>query len=119
MSLRVLTSFNLVTARSDRADHQQRNTLMNTYLKVHWKHQFDEEPVLLYSELDSDRWENRKVEIFEDGPMVPAASGVRSGKTRLGEVPLPSIAEIAADPQFEPIEITAEEFEEIWKRANA
>ncbi len=37
-----------------------------------------------------------------------------SGSTRLGEEPIPPLSEIASDPQFEPIEITKEEFEEIW-----
>jgi hypothetical protein len=91
---------------------------MTTYLKVQWKHQFEDEPVLLYSELDSERWEKRKVEVFKDGRLVPAACGLRSGKTRLGEEPLPGMAEIAADPQFVPVEITAQEFEEVWRQAN-
>ncbi len=31
-----------------------------TYLRVGWKHQHPDEPVILYSELDAERWEVRK-----------------------------------------------------------
>ncbi len=37
------------------------------YIKVKWLHSHPDEPVLLYSELDKDRWETRKVEVFADG----------------------------------------------------
>jgi len=35
----------------------------------------------------------------------------------LSEKPIPPISEIASDPQFEPREITKEDFEEVWSRA--
>ena len=90
---------------------------MNTYLKVYWKHQFDDEPVLIFSELDLGRREKRKIEVFKDGLMIPVAAGIRHGKTRLSEEPLPSIVEIATDSQFGPCEITFQEFEEAWNQA--
>jgi len=34
------------------------------YLKVHWKHDYPNEPVLLYSERDDERREVRKVDVF-------------------------------------------------------
>jgi hypothetical protein len=37
------------------------------YIKVVWKHDHPEEPIVLYSELDEDRWEVRKVEVFRVG----------------------------------------------------
>jgi hypothetical protein len=40
-----------------------------TYFKCKWNHAYRDEPVLLYSELDEERWETRKVEIFRDGKM--------------------------------------------------
>jgi hypothetical protein len=33
-----------------------------SYLKVKWNRSFPDEPMLLYSELDRERWEVRKVE---------------------------------------------------------
>jgi hypothetical protein len=32
-----------------------------SYLKVKWNRSFPDEPMLLYSELDRERWEVRKV----------------------------------------------------------
>ena len=36
---------------------------MTLYVKVRWDHEFVEEPVEVFSELDNDRYEVRKVEI--------------------------------------------------------
>lgn len=89
------------------------------YLKVKWNHAFPDEPVLLYSEIDGGRWETRKVEIFPDGTMGFAEKRRNSGKTELGEVPLPELLEIASDPQFEPIVILQPEFEVVWLSATS
>ena len=37
-----------------------------TYIKVQWIHNFEDEPILLYSELDSMRNEVRKVEVYKN-----------------------------------------------------
>jgi hypothetical protein len=87
------------------------------YLKVVWHHSFPDEPKLLYSELDDDRWEVRKVEIFPDGKQGYADKFIASGGTRLSKEPLPSIADIAIDPQFEPLVISRAEFESVWAEA--
>ena len=84
------------------------------YIRVRWLHSFPNEPVLLISELDEARWETRKIEIFPDGSIGYADSRVEHGGTRLGLVPVPSIADIAADPEFIPEEISHEEFEDAW-----
>ena len=87
------------------------------YLRCRWKHSFPDEPILLYSELDDERWERRKVEIFADGRANYADSDQESGDTRLGLVPVPTFGEIAADPQFDPAEVSREEFESVWNDA--
>lgn len=84
------------------------------YIRVKWNHSFSDEPTVLYSELDAERWEVRKIEVFADGRRGYAGRGESAGATKLGEEPIPPLSEIAADPQFEPIEITKEEFEEVW-----
>lgn len=88
------------------------------YLCVKWIHSFPDEPVWLYSEIDAERWETRKVEIFADGRYGYASATESSGGTGLGEGPIPTLAEIARDPQFEPSEITKEKFEQEWRRRN-
>lgn len=92
--------------------------IMN-YICVNWKHSCPDEPVWLYSEMDPNRWETRKVEIFPDGKYGYASATGSSGGTRLDEVPIPPLAEIANDPQFEPAEITQEEFEKVWQRGKS
>lgn len=89
----------------------------NSYLLVRWIHDFQNEPTLLYSEVDSERMEIRKVEVFEGGSMSYADKYTKGEITLLGETPLPSIQEIAKDSQFKPSAITAEEFEMVWQKA--
>ncbi len=91
---------------------------MNTYLKVRWRHDFPEDPVLLYSELDSKRYEVRKVEVFGNGSKGYADATSSLKDAQLGDVPVPELSEIAADAQFEPEEISKAEFEKVWKQAH-
>lgn len=86
------------------------------YIKVRWIHSHRDEPVLLYSELDDDRWEVRKVEMFADGHCSYASATESVGSTELGLEPIPSMASIARDPQFDPFEITKQEFEDVWAK---
>jgi hypothetical protein len=88
-----------------------------TYLKCKWIHSSPEYPILLYSELDENRWETRKVEIFRDQRIGFAGDGIESADTQLGAMPVPPLEEIARDPQFEPVEITKAEFERVWAKA--
>jgi hypothetical protein len=84
------------------------------YIRVKWIHTLPDEPTLLYSEVDDGGWERRKVEIYPDGTAGYAGPGESFGSTLLGEVPFPPLDEIAADPQFEPCEISRGEFEQVW-----
>ena len=77
------------------------------YVKVRWLHQHASEPILLLSELDAERYEVRKVEVFADGPTV------------LGERPVPLAADIAADPEFVIEGLDGREFEMAWRAAIA
>jgi len=90
-----------------------------TYLKVKWIHALPHQPVIIYSELDHERWELRKVEIFPDGRMLYADPQVEFEETGLSMTPYPSYEESAADPVFEPEVISKAEFEKIWAMATA
>jgi hypothetical protein len=118
----------LPTARAKLAHHLRKlcwheaedlDDSPNTHIRVRWRRALVDEPVELLSELDEERWEVRKVEIFADGRMTYAWGKGASGDTRLGECAVPPLAEIAADPQFEPAEISRDEFEAVWSRAFA
>ena len=87
------------------------------YLKVRWRHEDHESPVLLFSELDDESWEVRKVEVFADGSADFADLKTETARTFLGLEPLPPIEEIATDPQFLPAWIGREEFESVWEAA--
>lgn len=91
-----------------------------TYLKVKWLQAGEHDPVLFYSELDAERWETRKIDVFADGTMAWAdeTSDDDSGTVAvLGTVPAPPFEEIAADPDFEAAQIAREEFEAVWNQA--
>jgi hypothetical protein len=87
---------------------------MMTYLRVKWHHNFSADPVLLFSELDAERYETRKVEVFRDGRQGFASENEEHGGSFLGEKPVPELGILAADPEFEPESISALEFEKVW-----
>lgn len=67
------------------------------YIAVEWRHEHSHEPILLLSEVDDAGWEQRKVEVFRDGSKGYADANAHSLKTRLGEAPIPTVAEIVHD----------------------
>lgn len=87
------------------------------YLRVRWRHDLAGEPVLIYCEVDDDGWEVRKVDEYAGGRRDLAGSGVETGSTSLAEARTPELEAINDDPQFEGVEITAEEFEVVWRQA--
>lgn len=90
---------------------------MVAYLKVQWHHELPDEPVWLFSELDDERYEVRKVELFRDGSRTYADASRHSGSTMLGEIPTPSIAEFSELEEFTALEIEPSEFEDQWINA--
>ena len=86
-------------------------------IKVSWKQDDPHTPILVYSELDDERWEVRKVELFTDGSFGYADRATSRRTTFLGLEPIPTLSDIAAIPEFEPAEITKDEFEAMWLKA--
>ena len=86
------------------------------YIKVKWKHRLNEytEPVWMYSELDKESHELRKVEVFADGHYQFAGPLASVGDTRLGLEPIPPLDEINKHEMFLGTEISQEEFEQVW-----
>ncbi|MBU2693720.1 hypothetical protein [Pimelobacter sp. 30-1] len=87
------------------------------YQRVHWRHGLAEFPVVLFSEIDGDGWETRKVDEYADGHLDLAGNGIETGRTFLGLDRVPSLDEINDDRQFLAEEITAEEFDTVWSKA--
>ena len=84
------------------------------YIDVLWKHQDNEDPIRLVSELGEDRSELRKLEFFADGTVDAADNERETPRTQLGIADVPSLEEINQDPQFEGSAITVDAFEAMW-----
>ena len=89
------------------------------YLKVQWKHSIENCPTNLFSEIDSDRYETRKVYHYSNGKSDFADEISFSDEVFLGDQPVPELDVISQDPQFVPSEISRFEFEKIWDEAYA
>ena len=86
------------------------------YIDVTWKHDFEDEPVRLISEIGKDNFEVRKIEIFKDGTVDYAESYDKDTGTMLGIAEVPSICEINSQDEFQGAEINKTEFDELWSR---
>jgi Domain of unknown function (DUF6881) len=91
--------------------------LSGSHIKVVWKHDFVDEPVVLYCELDEERLETRKVWLLRDGRTRHADADSETDDFFLSEGPIEPLDQIAADPQFAPFEIDRDEFDAVWRRA--
>ncbi|WP_454194105.1 DUF6881 domain-containing protein [Nocardia sp. Marseille-Q1738] len=87
------------------------------YLKAQWHHDFDDEPVEMFSEIADDGFEVRKVEIFSDGHMDWADAGRGTGTTTISQMPIPTVDAIDAQVEYSAVEVDSREFETIWLRA--
>ncbi|MEI6238687.1 MAG: hypothetical protein WCP15_04105, partial [bacterium] len=89
------------------------------YIKVNWIHSNPEDPTTLYSELDESRMEIRKIEIWSNGRIGSSNFSESTNSTKLGKASVPIISEIEKDSQFQPFEISKDEFEEVWSKRNS
>lgn len=94
----------------------RREDLMR-YQRVRWNHDSVEFPVLLYSEIDDDGWEVRKVEEYSTGLRELASRNEETGSSFLGLEPIPPLEEINANVEFDGTLIAAEDFESVWAEA--
>ncbi len=84
------------------------------YFKITWIHKFEDEPVQYYHELDDQNYEKRKIVFKRDGKCVIASNYSESDECILSPLPIPDISEINQDSQFIALQISQEEFEEVW-----
>ncbi|RYZ79259.1 MAG: hypothetical protein EOP06_27520 [Proteobacteria bacterium] len=87
------------------------------YTFVEWMHSYEDEPTHLYYELDEQRYEQRKVEVFRDGAMQYTGVLHECDSTFLSPEPHPTLEEISLDPEFKIQEITRAEFDQVWGKA--
>ena len=68
-----------------------------TYVCGEWFHDFADEPCCIYSELDDERYETRKIEVFKDGTTTRASTeDLESDPMTLADQPIPSVEEVNA-----------------------
>ena len=79
----------------------------NTYVRV------TEGLATIYRELDEDRGEVRRVEMFDDGRSEFAED---RGGAELDRRPVPTLEALAADPRLEVAAISRTEFEAVWDK---
>jgi len=84
------------------------------YLYVMWEHNFEDEPKEFYMELNEERFQERVLEIFEDGK-IAYATNKQEFNTFLAKEDYPDIEEINSTEEFRARLITKEEFEKVWK----
>ena len=85
---------------------------------VCWFHDDNDEPELLYHEINNERYELRKIEVYKDGSFSMASEDYSFGGAELSMEVLPEIEDINCDSQFKAKIITREEFEEVWADYN-
>lgn len=85
------------------------------YLRRKWHSDAPHHPYLLYSELDDQRWEVRKLYVYRNGTCAYADEHHEVG-TWLSDQPMPSLEVINADPEFEAAAIDQEVFEAAWEQ---
>ena len=87
-----------------------------TYIRSEWIHDFADEPRFIYSELDDERYETRKVEVFKNGRTTRASTeDLKRDRMALADQPIPTLEEVQEYREFHDEEISAAEFEELWK----
>ncbi|HEY3606926.1 MAG TPA: hypothetical protein VGL06_05470 [Pseudonocardiaceae bacterium] len=87
------------------------------YQHVKWRHDLPHQPTDIYTELDDDRWETRKVEVFADGRIQYSDGTDSTGATDLGEVRSPTPQEAPDSAVLTTIAIDEPTFEHMWNLA--
>ena len=87
-----------------------------TYERLEWIHDHHDEPRFIYSELDDERYETRRIEVFKNGKTARASTeDLERDPMALADQPLPPPEEVNSYEEFHAQEISAAEFEDVWK----
>ena len=92
------------------------------YVLAEWEHDLEDEPYLIYSELDGSRRETRRVEFYRNG-ITFSYGGERGNEGALAQEPFPENLRDLPPPdgdgegEFSAHEISPGLFYEIWNQA--
>jgi len=81
------------------------------YVKYYWTYIDEETPILIFAELDEERYSTRQVEVFPDRHIEIMGDK----EAYVSEAPYPSNEEIDNMGEFKIFIISKSEFEEIWR----
>ena len=85
------------------------------YVKVEWNHDLPGEPIVIFSEVNDQGWEIRKIELFGDGAMISADAH----HGLLAEVRFPDelsdITHAGGRGEFAASQISGREFDAMWQ----
>ncbi|KUL61904.1 MULTISPECIES: DUF6881 domain-containing protein [Streptomyces] len=87
------------------------------YWKVHWHHDYDQEPIVIYSEVGSDGYETRKIQEHRDGKILRSDASHESREIGLSEIPVGDIKDVAAQAEFSAFLISRADFDAVWRQA--
>lgn len=83
------------------------------YVKYYWKYTNEQTPVLIFAELDKERYSMREVDVYSDRHM----ERLGENEEYVSEEPYPSNKEIDEMGEFKIFSISKEEFEEVWRQS--
>ena len=83
------------------------------YIKWFWKHSYNDTPVVLFYEIntENERYATRMIEVYNDRRSVPV---IEEGFEFITESTIPVPGEINTAPEFFAVNITKEEFEAVY-----
>lgn len=88
------------------------------YILLEWSHDLDDEPYKIYSEIDDQRYEVRKIELYKNGTAYRCDEKMIDPQIELADVVFPEdLDEISQDRQFFARYISKEEFEKMWEHS--
>ena len=94
------------------------------FIKIIWEHDYEDEPITILIEIDDNRMENKRIEIYKDGNSKFASKPDHLDLNRLSESPFPPVEKFNAlndkveDSWKEEVrasEISCHEFYAHWK----
>lgn len=88
------------------------------YIKLEWFHDIETEPNIIYSEINNQQYEVRKVEVYKGGAFIKCSEEMVDSQIELADIPFPlNLDEINEDKQFLAKYISKEDFEKIWNKS--
>lgn len=88
------------------------------YVLLEWSHKWDDEPVQIWSELDDQRCETRKIEVFSHGFRLTYDHEDPRSAAGLADVPFPEdLRKLNAAGPFHASSVSQSDFEGLWSRS--